>query len=153
MFSAVSVCQFVNMITSERLNIGLWNLAVRCIVQKSRPSSSVKVKGQGYQGQKKTKLPSHPHWQCIVLGDACAVGRTLHAAETTPLCGRWGWRGDGSARWRRLASGFVGSGPCGRGNASGKMSACCLVSDKHVYIYSFWYIVNKKEKNNKTTIL
>jgi len=32
-------------------------LAVRCTVEKSRPSS--KVKGQGHQGRK-TKLPSHP---------------------------------------------------------------------------------------------
>jgi len=40
------VSLFVNTITSERLNVGQWNLAVRCTAQKSRPSSNVKVKGQ-----------------------------------------------------------------------------------------------------------
>ena len=64
MFSVASVCQFVclfvNMMTSERLNIGWWNLAVRCTVQKSRPSSNVKIKGQGHQGQKNEKRLSHP---------------------------------------------------------------------------------------------
>ena len=34
------VCLFVNTITSERVNIGWWNLRGRCIVQKSRPSSN-----------------------------------------------------------------------------------------------------------------
>jgi len=55
MFSAASVCQFVRTISSERLNVGRSNLAVRYIIQKSRPSSKVKVKGQGHQGQKKKK--------------------------------------------------------------------------------------------------
>jgi len=41
------------------------------------------------------------------------------------MCGRQG--GDGSAHWRRLACGFVGSGPRGRGYTGGKISACCLV--------------------------
>ena len=47
-FSGVclSLSLFVRMITSERLNVGWWNLDVRCIVQKSRPRSSVKVKSQ-----------------------------------------------------------------------------------------------------------
>jgi len=44
------LCQFVRLfvraITSERLNVGRSNLALRYIVQKSRPSSKVKVKGQ-----------------------------------------------------------------------------------------------------------
>jgi len=44
-FSAASFCLFVDlfviMITSERLNIGWWNLAVKCIVQKSRPSPNL----------------------------------------------------------------------------------------------------------------
>jgi len=70
MFSAASVCQcvcqfvsmFVRAIISERLNIGRSNMAVRYTVQKSRPSSTVKVKGkgQGHKGQKR-KLPSHPN--------------------------------------------------------------------------------------------
>ena len=45
MFSAASVCQFVslfvNTITSEWLNLGWWNLVVRCTVQKSCPSSNL----------------------------------------------------------------------------------------------------------------
>jgi len=47
----------VNTITFERLNVGRRNLAVRCIVHKSRLSSNLgsKVKGQGHQGQKTTK--------------------------------------------------------------------------------------------------
>jgi len=61
MFSAVSVCLsvclVVRTITSERLNIGCWNLAVRCNVQKSRPSSNLGVKGERSRspGTKKTK--------------------------------------------------------------------------------------------------
>jgi len=57
MFSAAFVCLFVSVfdrtITSDRLNLGRSNLAVRYIVQKSRQSSM--VKGQGHHGQKKTK--------------------------------------------------------------------------------------------------
>jgi len=37
------VCLFVRTITSERLNVGRSKLAFRCIVQKPRPSSKVKV--------------------------------------------------------------------------------------------------------------
>jgi len=65
LFVCVFVCQsvsiFVRTITSERLKVGRLNLAVRHAVQKSRPSSKVKVKGQGHQGQKNEKLLSHPH--------------------------------------------------------------------------------------------
>ena len=59
LFVCLSVCLFVNTITSERLNTGWWNLAVRCIVQKSRPSSNVKVKGQRLRslGTKNEKAP------------------------------------------------------------------------------------------------
>ena len=32
----------VRMITLERLHVGQWSLAVRCVVQKSRPSSNMK---------------------------------------------------------------------------------------------------------------
>ena len=51
-FVSVLVCQFVSRpmfvrtITSERLHVGRSNLAVRYVVQKFRPSSKVKVKGQ-----------------------------------------------------------------------------------------------------------
>jgi len=57
MFSAASVCQFVrlfvNTVTFERLNIGWWNLAISCTVQKFarvRMSRS-KVKGQGHRAK------------------------------------------------------------------------------------------------------
>ena len=70
MFSAASVCLsvcaclFVSMITSERLNTGRSNLAVRYAVQESRPSSKVKVKSQrsrspGTKKRKKTAQSSH----------------------------------------------------------------------------------------------
>ena len=37
------VCLFINTITSERVNVGWWNSGVRCIVQKSQPSSNLRV--------------------------------------------------------------------------------------------------------------
>jgi len=49
---SVYVCLFVRTITSERLNVGRSNLAVRYVVQKSHPSSKVKVEGQSYREQK-----------------------------------------------------------------------------------------------------
>jgi len=84
------------MITSERLNLGRSNLAVRYIVQKSRRSSKVKIKGQGHQGQKIEKLLSHPHWQCIV-GRVPWLGRTQQAATHDTIA--WPPRGDGLRRW------------------------------------------------------
>ena len=53
----LSVCLFVNTITSEQLNVGRWNLTVRCIVQKSCRSSNLrsKIEWQGHQGQKTKK--------------------------------------------------------------------------------------------------
>jgi len=57
LFVSQCVCLFVRTITSERLNVGRWNLAVRCIVQniaRVRLSRS-KVKGQGHRGQNKRK--------------------------------------------------------------------------------------------------
>jgi len=58
LFVCLFVSLFVNTITSERLNTVWWNLAVRCIVQKSRSSSSVKIKGQrsGSPGTKNQKV-------------------------------------------------------------------------------------------------
>jgi len=62
------VCLLVRTITSERLNIRRWNLAIWCDIQKSRPSTNVKVKGQRSRspGTKKENVLSHPHWQCMV---------------------------------------------------------------------------------------
>jgi len=74
MFSAASVCLFVSVylfvrtITSERLNVGRSNLAIRYIVQKSRPSSKIEVKGQSSRspGTKNEKtVADSSHWQCI----------------------------------------------------------------------------------------
>jgi len=57
------VCQcvsvFVRTITSERLNVGRSNLTVRLYtVQKSHPTSKVKVKGQDHQEQKRKTAES-----------------------------------------------------------------------------------------------
>jgi len=53
------VCLFVNTVTSKGLNVGWWNFAVRCIVQKSRPSSNVKIKGQRSPGTRKNEKVRH----------------------------------------------------------------------------------------------
>ena len=79
-FLAVSVCLFVRTIPSERLNIGWWNLAVRCVVQKSRPSSKVKVKGQGYQGQKNEKV-RHFFSGAVLGGASCVIRQFLRRWE------------------------------------------------------------------------
>jgi len=47
------VCLFVRTIPSERLNVGQSTFAVRYTVQKSRPSSKVKVKGKATRDKKK----------------------------------------------------------------------------------------------------
>ena len=72
-FSAVSVCVFDCTITSERLNLGWRNVAVRCIVQKYCPISNVKVKASKVKvtGTKNGKMLSHPHWQCMVRWCMC----------------------------------------------------------------------------------
>jgi len=60
LFVRVFVCLFGRRMTFERLNVGQSNLAlaVRYIVQKSRPSS--KVRGEGHQGQKRNTAESSP---------------------------------------------------------------------------------------------
>ena len=99
LFVCLAVCLFVRAIMSERLNIGRSNLAVRYIVQKYRPSSKVKVKGQGQRtrspGTKKRKT-------------AEGVRRMQHAARS-------------NRRYHCVPSGGV------TGYAGGKISACCLV--------------------------
>ena len=137
MFSAVSVCQFVccqfvcqhdNSRTIKRRTVGWWNLTVRYIVQKSRPSSNLgsKVKCQGHQGQKYENLLSHPHWQCMVRREPYAVLCTQQ--QTIPLRrSLWltGWRQYTLA----AACGSDPRGPCVRQfYAGGKISTCCLVS-------------------------
>jgi len=120
MFSAVSVCQFVclfvslfvNTITSEWLNVGWWNLAVRCIVQKSRQSSNIKVNFTRYKKWKTGE--SSP---LTMHSKAFAVRCTQQ--QMIPLRRSRGWQGDG------------GSGPRGswvhQFYAFEKISACCLV--------------------------
>jgi len=89
------VCLLVRTIPSQQLNVGWWNLALRCTVRKSRPSLNVKVKGQGYQGQK-TK-------NCWVIpidtmhSKASAVGGTPQAATDDTIA--WPPGGDGLRRW------------------------------------------------------
>jgi len=61
-------------------------LAVRYTVQKSRPNSKVKVKGQGHQGQKKTKKMQR--W--TMHGRAPQLGRTQDAATDDPIACRPG---------------------------------------------------------------
>jgi len=63
LFVCHCVCLFVRTITSERLNVGQRNMAIRCTVQKSRQSLNFSVKGQRSRspGTKNEKLLSHPH--------------------------------------------------------------------------------------------
>ena len=107
-FVSVFVCLFVHTITSEQLNVGWWNLVVRCTVRKSLWSSNVKVKGQGHQGQKNENLLSHSRWQCM----RC-VRRRLYAASSNR---RYGRHCDATASMTS------------HGYASGKIDACCLVT-------------------------
>jgi len=103
LFVCQVVCQFVCSITSERLNVGRSNLAVRYIVQKSRPTSN--VKDQGHKGQKTTKnSESSP---LTMHSRVCAVARPYAATDDTIACR-----------------------PGVTGYADGKfeISACCLVA-------------------------
>ena len=75
------MCLFVNTISSERLNIGWWNLAVRCIVQKSHPSLNVRVKGQGHRAQNEkvrhfVRESSSGVWSSA---SSTLVGKSTHA--------------------------------------------------------------------------
>jgi len=91
---------------------------------------SPEFKRQGHRsrspGTKIEELPSHPCWQCMVRWHV-HCRRTLHSAADDSIVWPLGVTGDGSTRWLRLACGFVGSGPRGRGYAGGKISTCCLV--------------------------
>ena len=104
MFSAVSVCQFVCQcvcqfvctITSERLNVGRSNLAVRYTVQKFRPNTKVKIKRQRHQGQKKRKtaesspLTMHSRACIIARPYAACCNRRYHCVPPG---------GDGLRQW------------------------------------------------------
>ena len=86
-------------------------MAVRCTVQKSRPSSNVKVKGEGHQGQETKTAESSP---LTVHTKACAVGRMQQAAT------------DDTIAWLTMGDGVTAVHADG-GYADGKISAYCLV--------------------------
>ena len=79
-------------------------MALRCIVQKSRPSSNVKVKGQGHRGQKN----SAAFCSGVVLRGAVLV---RHFFGSGP-------RGRVNKQCSCVVHHFY---------AGGKISACCLV--------------------------
>jgi len=109
------VSVFVRTITSEWLNVGRWNLAVRCNVQTFRPSSNVKVKGQGHQGQKKRKTDeSSP---LTTHSKSCAVGRMQQDDTIAP--------------------------PGVSDYAGGKISACCLVVCLFVSLFVCLFVSTK----------
>jgi len=69
MFSAASDVSFLFVWSHDnfrRTKRRWWNLVVTCILQKSRRSSNVKVKGQGHREQKNEKVLNHPHRQCKI---------------------------------------------------------------------------------------
>ena len=80
--SVAFVCLFVGTITSEGLNVGRSNLAIRYVVQKSCPSLKFRVKGQRSRspGTETKKLLSHPH-SFTVYSRACAVARPYAASS------------------------------------------------------------------------
>ena len=79
-------------------HVGWWNLAVRCMVHKSRQSLNLgsNLKSQGHRGQKNEKLLSHPHWHCMVRRRVRCIGRTLHAVANDSVV----WL-PGVTRWRQ----------------------------------------------------
>ena len=99
MFSAASFCQFVclfvNTITSKRLNLGWWNLAVRCDVQKISPEFVFQGHRSRTSWTKKEKVLSHPHWQCMVRQRVCCrsyaacSSRRLHCVATRGVTEWW----------------------------------------------------------------
>jgi len=126
LFICLSVCLFVNTITSERLNVGRWNLAVRALYKNLawvRMSTS-KVKVTGTKNEKllshlplKRRAPysaySSRRYHCVAAGGDRVTA--VHA--------------DGGLRERSSGSGP--RGPCVRQfYAGGKISACCLVKER-----------------------
>jgi len=95
-------------------------LAVRCNVQKSRPSSIVKVKAQGHQGQKNAlsaaDTPGAYEWYAL-------------AANSVQQQQRMGpFRGcQGCFLGLVCATSVLGDAVLRQFYAGGKISACCLV--------------------------
>ena len=104
------VCLFlsvlVRMITSERLNLERSSLAVRYIVQKSRPSLKVNVKGQRSRSPLRKKRKTAESSPFTMHSRACAEARPYEQAATDDTIA-WPPGGDGLRR-------------------RGKISACCL---------------------------
>ena len=101
LFVSLFLCLFVNTITSERLNIGWWNLAVRCIVQKSRPSSNVEVKGQRSRTpgtEKRKTAESSPLTMHGKARRVCCRPYPAHSNRRLHCVFAGGWRDDGSPR-------------------------------------------------------
>jgi len=99
------VCLFVRTIISERLNVRWSNLAVRCTIQKSCPSSKVEVKGQGPQTKNKKTAESS---LLTMYRRTCTIAMPYSASRNT--------------RHHCVAA------PGVTGYASGKISACCPVT-------------------------
>ena len=95
---------FVRTITSERLNVGRSSLAVTYAVQKSRPSSKVKIKGRRSRSPGTKKRKTAELSPLTLPSKACAVGGTQQAATDDTIACR----------------------PGVTGYAGGKISACCL---------------------------
>jgi len=76
MFSVASVCLCVCQHDNLRMiKCRMMKLGVRCILQKSRPSLNVKVKGQGHQITKNCGILSRSRpW-----GRCAPVGKWVHA--------------------------------------------------------------------------
>ena len=55
-YMLTAFCLFVNTITSKWLNVGWWKLAVRCNVQKSRPSSNLRSKVKVNRDNKRSRV-------------------------------------------------------------------------------------------------
>jgi len=102
------VCLFVRTITFERFNIRWWNLALRCIAQKSRASSNVKVEGQRSRGQKTKKCgilfrrlghgpsPVLRRWKKSAQKNLrISTNNSLYLEHSTrythSICKRWTW--------------------------------------------------------------
>jgi len=109
LFVCQCACLFVRKVTFERLNIGRSNLAIRYNVQKSRPSSKVKVKGQRSRSLGTKKRKTADSSQLTMHSRACAVARPYAARRNRRYhCMPTGH--DGLRRWenqRMLSSLFM----------------------------------------------
>jgi len=79
------VCLFVNIITSERLNIERWNLAVRCIVQKYRPSSNFGIIGPT-PGSPHPKMWRFAEWLRKKSTSSCIVRQFYAGGKISACC-------------------------------------------------------------------